>query len=154
MPKAKAISGQLGFDFAAPAPNKGVAGLAGLERRINALAGTALACAAVAGKSREVIAAEMSVLLDEPISRAMLDAYSSPARPDHKVPASRLFALLVVTDRQDLLDPIMREIGAALLVGEEVKTARLGHLEQMKKRIEAEMRSLRTDAPEIREGSE
>ncbi len=154
MPKAKAIPGQLGFDFAAPAPRKGVAELAGLERRINALVGTALACAAVAGKSREVIAAEMSVVLDEPISRAMLDAYSSPARTDHKVPACRLFALLVVTDRQDLLDPIMREIGAALLVGEEVKTARLGHLQQMKQRIEAEMRALKTDAPEIREGGE
>lgn len=154
MPKAKPITGQLGFDFAAPAPRKGVAELAGLERRINALVGSALACAAVAGKSREVIAAEMSVLLDEPISRAMLDAYSSPARSDHKVPASRLVALLVVTDRQDLFDPIAREMGAALLVGDEVKTARLGHLEQMMKRIQAEMRALKADAPEIRDGGE
>jgi hypothetical protein len=153
MPKAKAIA-QLGFDFEAPAPNKGVAGLAGIEKRINALVGTALACAACAGDTREVIAAKMSELLDEPISRAMLDAYSSPARTEHKVPASRLFALLVVTDRQDLLDPIMREIGAALLVGDEVRTARLGHLQQLKQRIEAEMKSLRIDAPEIREGGE
>jgi hypothetical protein len=151
MPKAKPHPGQLGFDFAAPAPRKGVAELAGLERRINALVGTVLASDP---RPREVIAAEMSVLLDEPISRAMLDAYSSPARHEHKVPASRLFALLAVTDRQDLLDPIMREIGAALLVGDEVKTARLGHLEQMKKRIEAEMRELRAGAPEIREGND
>jgi len=151
MPKAKAIPGQLGFSFSEPVPAKGVAGLAGLERRINALVGTVLASD---GRPREVIAAEMSVLLDDQISRAMLDAYASPARPDHKVPASRLFALLVVTDRQDLLDPIMREIGAALLVGDEVRTARLGHLQQLKARIDAEMRALRVDAPEIREGNE
>ncbi|MFN3990028.1 MAG: hypothetical protein ACK4IS_07200 [Erythrobacter sp.] len=151
MPKAKPHPGQLGFDFAAPAPAKGVAELAGLERQINSLVGTVLASDP---RPREVIAAEMSVLLDDTISKAMLDAYSSPARPDHKVPASRLFALLVVTDRQDLLDPIMRKIGAALLVGEEVKTARLGHLQQLIKAAQAEMRSLKIDAPQIREGGE
>ena len=151
MPKAKAHPNQLPFDFAAPAPKKGAAALAGLEQRINALVGTVLASD---GRAREIIAAEVSVLLGDQVSRAMLDAYSSPARPDHKVPASRLFALLAVTDRQDLLDPIMREIGAALLVGDEVRTARLGHLQQLKARIEAEMKSLRIDAPEIREGGE
>lgn len=153
MPKAKATA-QLGFDFAVPAPASGVAGLAGLEKRINAMVGTALACAACAGESREVIAAKMSEMLDEPISRSMLDAYASPARTEHKVPMSRALALLLVTARQDLLGPIVGEIGAALLIGEEVKTARIGHLEQMKKRIEAEMRALKADAPEIREGGE
>jgi hypothetical protein len=151
MPKAKAHPNQLPFDFVAPAPAKGVAELAGLERQINALVGTVLASD---GRPREVIAAEMSVLLDDTVSKAMLDAYSSPARPDHKVPASRLLALLVVTDRQDLLDPIMRKIGAALLVGEEVKTARMGHLQQMIRQAQAEMRALGVDAPTIREGND
>lgn len=153
MPKAKPTA-QLGFDFAVPAPNKGVAGLAGLEKRINAMIGTALACAACAGESREVIAAKMSDVLDEPISRAMLDAYSSPARTDHKVPMARALALLLVTDRQDLLGPILGEIGVAPLIGDEVRTARLGHLQQLKQRIEAEMKALRIDAPEIRDGNE
>ncbi|MCX9146590.1 hypothetical protein [Erythrobacter sp. WG] len=153
MPKSKPI-GQLGFDFTVPAPKTGVAGLAGLEKRVNAMIGTALACAACAGESREVIAAKMSEVLDEPISRAMLDAYASPARTEHKVPMSRALALLLVTDRQDLLGPLLGEIGAAVLIGEEVKTARIGHLEQLKKRIEAEMRALKAEAPEIREGGE
>lgn len=153
MAKAKPTA-QLGFDFTVPAPNKGVAGLAGLEQRINAMVGTALACAACAGESREVIAAKMTEVLAEPVSRAMLDAYSSPARTDHKVPMARALALLLVTDRQDLLGPILGEIGAALLIGDEVKTARIGHLEQMKKRIEAEMKALRADAPEFRDGGE
>lgn len=153
MPKAKPTA-QLGFDFTVPAPNKGVAGLAGLEQRINAMIGTALACAACAGDSREVIAAKMSEVLAEPISRAMLDAYSSPARIDHKVPMARAMALLLVTDRQDLLGPILGEIGVAPLIGDEVRTARIGHLQQMRKRIDAEIKALGLDAPEIRDGGE
>ena len=151
MGKAKAHPGQLPFDFAAPAPAKGVAELAGLERQIAELVGTVLASC---GRPREVIAAEMSVLLNDHVSKAMLDAYASGARPDHKVPASRLFALLVVTDRQDLLDPIMRKIGAALLVGDEVKTARLGQIETLMNQLKDEQRRLRNEATPIREGNE
>ncbi|MDP2131927.1 MAG: hypothetical protein U0975_09810 [Erythrobacter sp.] len=151
MPKARAHSGQLGFDFAAPAPSKGVAELAGLERQINAMVGTVLASDP---RPREVIAAEISVLMDDQVSKAMLDAYSSPARPDHKVPASRLLALLVVTDRQDLLDPIMRKIGAALLVGDEVRTARLGQVETLLQQLQEERRRLRNETTPIREGGE
>lgn len=151
MPKAKPHPHQLPFDFAAPAPARGVAELAGLERQINAMVGTILASD---GRPREVIAAEMSVLLDDHVSKAMLDAYASPARHDHKVPASRLFALLVVTDRQDLLDPIMRKIGAALLVGDEVKTARLGQIETLINQLREEQRRLRSEATPIREGEQ
>jgi hypothetical protein len=151
MPKAKPHPGQLPFDFAAPAPSKGVAELAGLERQIAELVGRVLASDP---RPREVIAAEMSVLLDDTVSKAMLDAYSSGARPDHKVPASRLFALLVVTDRQDLLDPIMRKLGAALLVGDEVKTARLGQIETLMSQLKDEQRRLRNEATPIREGCE
>ena len=63
---------------------------------------------------------------------------------------SRLMALSVVTRRQDLLDPLMREIGAAVLVGEEVKTARLGQLQQRITEMQAEMRLLKGSAPSIR----
>lgn len=151
MPKAKPHPGQLGFDFEAPAPASAPGELAGLERQINALVGTVIASD---GRPREVIAAEMSVLLDETVTRCMLDAYSSPARTEHKVPFSRLCALLVVTNRQDLLDPVLRKIGAALLVGDEVRTARLGHLQQTLAQIQAEIKELKRDAPSIREGEE
>lgn len=147
MVKAKVHPGQLGFDFAAPAPAKGAGELAGLERRINELVGSVLNSDA---RPREVIAAEMSVLLDDDVSRAMLDAYSSPARTEHKVPFSRLCALLAVTNRQDLLDPVLRKIGVGILIGAEVETARLGHLQQAKAKIEAEIRELRGRAPQIR----
>lgn len=147
MPKAKAAPNQLGFDFAVPAPPDCIGDLAGLERFVCETVGVVIASD---GRARELIAADMSLLLDEVITRPMLDAYSSPARTEHKVPLSRFFALLVVTGRQDLLDPIVRKIGAALLVGEEVKTARLGHLRQRIRELQTEERALLGDAPTMR----
>jgi len=104
------------------------------------------------GRTRGVIAAEMSELLDETVSKEMLDAYASPARTEHKVPMSRMLALVAVTGRHDLLDPLLREIGAALLVGEEVATARLGHIRRQIQQLRAEERRIEGSAPLIRTG--
>lgn len=147
MAKAKPHPAQMAFDYKSPVPASGVAALAGLERRICAMAGTLLA---TDGRPREIIAAEMSVVLDEDITRAMLDSYSSPGRPDHRVPMSRFFALLLVTGRQDLLDPLAREIGASVLTGDEVKTARLGQIVQLRAALAEEERRLKGEAPLIR----
>jgi len=149
MAKAKAHPDQLGFRFEEPRLASGPAALAGLERRISAMVGTILASDE---RPREVIAAAMSVLLDDDISRAMLDAYSSPARDGHKVPMSRFLALVAVCSRQDLLDPLLREIGAAVLVGEEVHTARMGQIEAQIARLNEERRRLKASAPLIRGG--
>jgi hypothetical protein len=92
----------------------------------------------------------MSILLDEEFNRPMLDAYASPARAEHKVPMSRFFALVLVTKRHDLLDPLMREIGAALLIGAEVKTARLGQIDREIARLREERQKVAVDAPLIR----
>lgn len=152
MPKARAHHDQLGFIFEEPSPALGAAALAGLEQRVSSTVGTILASALGTGRPREVIAAEMSVLLGEDVSRSMLDAYASPARDGHKVPFSRLLALVAVTGRQDLLDPLMREIGAAVLVGEEVHTARLGHLDREIEQLKAERKRIAGSAPLIRSG--
>ncbi|GAM04835.1 MAG: hypothetical protein VYD90_13055 [Pseudomonadota bacterium] len=149
MVKAKAHPDQLGFAFEAPLPAQGEAALAGMEQRVCRMVGSILASD---GRAREVIAAQMSVLLGEEVSRAMLDAYSSPARLEHKVPFSRLMALVAVTGRHDLLDPLMREIGAALLVGEEVHTARLGHIDRQIAQLQAEKKRIAGSAPLIRSG--
>lgn len=151
MPKAKAHPGQMGFDFTAPAPAKGVAELAGLERQINETVATILNSDP---RDRWAIAAEVSKLLDQDVSKSMLDAYSSPARTDHNVPACRLLALAVVCDRQDLLRPILRKIGIGALIGDEIKTARIGQLQKRISDAQAEMRELKRDAPAIHEGTE
>ncbi|MEO0589086.1 MAG: hypothetical protein AAFZ11_00850 [Pseudomonadota bacterium] len=154
MPQAKSHPDQIVFDFSAPAPQKGMAELAGLERQINELVGVVLASAKQEGLSRSVIAAKMSDVLDERVSKEMLDAYSSPARSDHRVPASRLMALLVVTDRQDLLRPVLSKIGIGALIGEEVKVARIGQLERMITKAQSELKGLKKSAPLIREDGE
>ena len=146
MVKAKAHPNQLGFVFEAPKPVTEEAALAGFEQRVNRMVGSMLNSD---GRSREVIAAEMSVLLAEPISVDMLNAYSSPARIEHKVPFSRLMALVVVTKRYDLLDARMRETGCGVLVGEELNTARLGHIDQQIKQLLAEKRALGHVSPLI-----
>ena len=147
MPKAKAHPGQLGFVFEAPSPASAPAQLAGLERQICRTVGTILASDP---RGRPAIAAAISDLLDEEVSRAMLDAYASPARDDHRVPMCRFLALVAVCGRQDLLDPLVRQIGAALLVGEEVHTARIGHLRRHRSKIDEELRALERKAPMIR----
>lgn len=147
MGKAKAHPGQAAFDFNAPAPASGVGDLAGIERQINELVGTVLN---TDPRTRREIAAKMSDLLDDEISHQMLDAYASPARIEHKVPFSRLLALIAVTNRQDLLDPVLRKIGAALLVGNEVRTARLGQVEAMLQELQNEKRALRNEVSRIR----
>ncbi len=149
MPKARAHPGQLAFDLDAPAMATGPAALAGLEARICATVGVILASC---GKPREVIAAEMTVLLGDEVTKAMLDAYASPARTEHKVPMSRFFGLIAVTARLDLMDPLVREIGGSLLIGPEVHTARLGHLRQQQRAIQNEIKALEQTAPLIRGG--
>jgi hypothetical protein len=81
----------------------------------------------------------------------MLNAYASPAREEHKVPMSRFWALIAVTDRFELLDTLLREIGAALLVGEEIHTARLGHIDRQIARLQAERKRIAGVAPIIGE---
>src|SRR3546814_18300422 len=87
-------------------------------------------------RSREVIAAEMSVLLNVEVSKMMLDGYASPARDGVNISFSRMLALVAVTQRHDLLDRELRELGAAALVGEDIHTARLGHLRSKIPRLE------------------
>lgn len=149
MGKAKPHPDQMGFAFEAPQAATGEASLAGLDAMISRTVGQILNSDT---RTREVIAAEMTVLLGDEVSRAMLDAYASPARTSHSISATRLLALVAVTKRHDLFDPLVRQIGAGLLVGDEVMTARLGHIEQRIKALQAEKRALGGTAPLIRGG--
>jgi len=137
MAKARAIPGQIAFVFDPPAPAILPAALAGEAARTAQLVGEALASDP---RPRHIIAAEMSALLDEDVSKAMLDAYSSPARDGHNISYTRMKALIAVTGRFDLLDRDLRTIGATVLVGAEIHTARLGHLRARYNQIKEELR--------------
>jgi hypothetical protein len=140
---------QLGFTFEPPMPARRDADLAGLDRMIAASVGVALKEDA---RSREEIAGAMSALLAEPVTKMMLDAYASEARGDHNISAARLLALVAATERYDLLDPMLRRIGAAVLVGEELHAARLGSLQAQKRALDAEIRKYQAAAQPITRG--
>lgn len=127
---------QLGFAFDAPPPADRTPGaLAGLDRRISGLVGRVLK---EHKDPREVVAAHMSALLDDDVSRAMLDQYAAPSSDAHNISAARFFALVLATDRHDLLDLISKTVGATILVGEEARLAMLGS--EMAKRQQADKR--------------
>lgn len=132
-------SNQLAFAFEAPLPATLPAALAGMDARVARTVGEALNSD---GRDRAVIAAEMGVLLDEPVTKDMLNAWSAPGKDKHNISFSRMLALVSVTKRFDLLDRELREIGAAVLVGEEIHTARLGHLKTKIAELQAEARGL------------
>ena len=140
---------QLGFTFDPPPAARLAADLAGLDRVIASLVGRALKDDA---RGRREIAAAMSELLDEDVTGFMLDAYASEARENHNIPAHRLLALIAVTERFDLLDHVTRRIGAALLVGEEIHAARLGHLRAQERRIREEIKATERAVQEISRG--
>lgn len=141
---------QLGFTFEPPAPARRAADLAGLDRVVAAQVALILK---EDQRSREELAGATSALLAEPVTKSMLDAYASEAREDHNISAARLLALIAATERFDMLDALVRRIGAALLVGEELHAARLGHLQAQKQRIDEEIRKLRRDAQPIERGA-
>ncbi|MFN3676191.1 MAG: hypothetical protein ACK4TC_09440 [Sphingomonas pseudosanguinis] len=131
---------QLGFTFDPPVPARAEADLAGLDRVVSGCVSIMLKGDS---RTRPEIAGAMSALLDERVSPPMLDAYASEGRSEHNISAARLLALIAVTERFDLLDSLVRRIGGALLVGEEIHTARLGHLKAQRAQLDEEIKLLR-----------
>lgn len=149
MGKAKAHPDQFGFSFEPPEQSGIPGALAGLEVQVAGVVGSILN---TERRTRTVLAAELSDLLGEPVSDHMLNAWSSPARTDHRISFARLVALVQLTGRHDMLDQLVRPIGAALLVGEEVHTARIGQLELIIAENQRQLRAAKAAAPLIREG--
>lgn len=137
---------QLGFTFEEPMPATNAADLAGLDRLIAASVARMLRDDP---RTRDEISAAMGELLDEDVSRGMLDAYASEARDKHNISAGRFIALIAVCKRYDILDHVLRRIGAAVLVGEEIATARAGHLRATISRLSEELKLVERQARPI-----
>lgn len=75
---------------------------------------------------RQEQAATLSYLLDEHVSVAMLDSYTSEARRKHKIQASPFLALIAMTRRFDILDAVLREVGGKALDRHDAKVFRVG----------------------------
>ncbi|SCW61528.1 hypothetical protein SAMN02927924_01672 [Sphingobium faniae] len=135
---------QIAFTFEVPQPATLPAALAGMDKRIARTVSEALG-----GHDRNVIAAQMTSLLAEDVTKLMLDAYASPARDGHNISFHRMCALIAVTNRFDLLDRELRAIGAAVLVGDEIYTAQVGHITSEISRLQQQLKSLQRMSPTI-----
>ena len=141
---------QMAFSFDVPAAARDAGDLAGY---------TAMVAASVArilredGRERATIARELSAMLGEPVSKAMLDAYASEARDGHNISAARWWALIAVTGRFDVADSIARRAGARILSGDEIKAAELGNLQAEADAIHARMKELRASTKPFERGA-
>src|SRR3546814_535280 len=138
---------QLGFTFEPPKPATMPAELAGFDRFISASVAQILKDD---DRSRYEIAVAMSELLDDEVSKLMLDAYASEARENHAISANRFLALVAVTNRFDVLDATVRKIGAALLVGDEIRTAELGNIDRQIAALKQRRKSIESHAPVVK----
>jgi len=92
--------------------------------------------------SRAQIAANMSEMLGEDVSVHMLNAYSSPAREEHRISLVRFKALARVTASVWLWEAAVAGDGLTLLQGEEALLAQIGAVQQQKKALDARLKEL------------
>jgi len=143
-------AGQFAFTFDVPIPAREGSALAGLDKQVAAT--VALMLKEDPRPSRFLIAAAMSELLDEEVTKAMLDKYASESSETHAISFARMLALTAVTERFDLLDRLTRQIGAALLVGPEIMTAELGNIDRQIAELRERRRTIERSAPTIAGG--
>tara|TARA_R110000868_G_scaffold230335_2_gene483466 strand:+ start:5072 stop:5533 length:462 start_codon:yes stop_codon:yes gene_type:complete len=142
----RAHPNQTAFAFDPPQPATLPAALAGMDARIARTVAEALNHDA---RDRTIIAAEMGLLLEDEVTKLMLDAYASPARDGHNISFARMCALIAVTKRFDLLDRELREIGAAVLVGDELYAAQVGHLRSEIAKMQSQLKAVERMTPTI-----
>jgi hypothetical protein len=129
----------MAFTFDAPMAAVAEGGLRDLERQVSAAVGNILT---KHPGSRFEVAGGVSALLDTDVTKSMLDAYSAEAKDTHNISVARFLALIVVSQRFDVLDAILRQIGCGVLVGEEIYLAEAGHLRAMEREIKQRLRQL------------
>lgn len=139
-------SPQLGFSFDPPAPAASEGALSGIERQVASAVAQILKDDT---RTRYEVAGGVSALLQDDVSKLMLDAYASEAREGHNISVGRFLALIAETGRYDVLNGLLALIGARIVVGEEVLTVELGHLEAERQRIAERMQQLRRIAQPI-----
>jgi hypothetical protein len=94
------------------------------------------------GRSRDVFAEDLTAFLGEKVSRAMLDAYASKARKEHSVPAQRLFAIVAISGRWDILDALISKFDVRIATFKDVALMETGkaylNLRRLERKLDAE----------------
>ncbi|MDM8181287.1 hypothetical protein [Marinobacter salarius] len=92
---------------------------------------------------RYEIAAQMSRLSGDDVSKHMLDAWSSPGRSEHNIPLYRVPLLEEVCQSHAFTDWLVHLRGGRVAYGREALAAQYGKMHRMKDRLQQEMRELK-----------
>ncbi|AXY41630.1 hypothetical protein [Halomonas sp. JS92-SW72] len=92
---------------------------------------------------RHEIAAQMSRLSGDDVSKHMLDAWSSPARADHNIPLYRVPLLEEVCHSHAFTDWLVHQRGGRVAYGREALAAEYGKRQRMMDQLKADMRELK-----------
>lgn len=92
---------------------------------------------------RYEIAAQMSRLSGDDVSKNMLDAWSSPARADHNIPFYRIPLLEEVCQSHAFTDWLVHLRGGRVAYGREALAAEYGKLSRVQERVNADLRRLK-----------
>lgn len=92
---------------------------------------------------RYEIAAQMSRLSGDDVSKHMIDAWSSPARSEHNIPFYRIPLLEEVCSSHVLTDWLVHLRGGRVAYGREALAAEYGKRQQMLEKLRADMRELK-----------
>lgn len=116
------------FDlFEIPQPVLAVPGQGNYSVQVSELVSEMLKAADV---DRYEVAARMSRLSGDDVSKAMLDAWSSPARTDHNIPFYRVALLEEVCASHLLTNWLVAQRGGRVAYGRDALLAELGRLER------------------------
>lgn len=99
------------------------------------------------GKSRTLVACEMSAMLGEQVTEHMINAYASPAREGHDISMTRLHALVRVTGQLWLLHTATEGLNVTILAGQDAIHAQRGLLRRQIEELESRDRELAETAP-------
>jgi hypothetical protein len=91
------------------------------------------------------VAAKMSELLCSDITRDALYSYTAPSKPEHEISLLRFIAFVRVTGATWLWDVLVEPDGLLVVEGREAHLARLGHLEQERQQIDAEIGQIKRE---------
>lgn len=111
--------------FDVPQPKLAVPGEGNYAAEVSLMVGLLLK-----GLDRRELAAHMSRLSGDDVSKHMLDAWASPARQDHNIPFYRVPLLEQSCDSHDLTDWLVEQRGGRAAYGTEALDAELGRLKR------------------------
>ena len=126
--------------FEVPQPVVSAPGSGNYAAQVSELVGSILKSSP---HDRYEIAAQMSRLSGDDVSKHMLDAWSSPGRSEHNIPLYRVPLLEEVCQSHAFTDWLVHLRGGRVAYGREALAAQYGKMQQMKDRLNQEMRELK-----------